>query len=96
MSFMFKNNFSQINFDRNTFIGFDQEEILKSETEDLLTIRRAVYGYLKSTKLKKRNANFMAVFHRLNKELVGRGAIPLGPVKDKNKIKKSLFTLHIQ
>jgi hypothetical protein len=66
------NKFFQIKFDRNSFIGFEQEEIDQTETEDLLTIRRAVYGYLKSKKLKKRNANFMEVFCRINRELKKR------------------------
>jgi len=66
------NKFFQIKFDRNSFIGFRQEEIDQTETEDLLTIRRAVYGYLKSKKLKKRNANFMEVFCRINREIKKR------------------------
>jgi hypothetical protein len=78
MSSLFDNKISkihkffQIKFDRNSFIGFEQEEIDQTETEDLLTIRRAVYGYLKSNKLKKRNANFMEVFCRINRELKKR------------------------
>ena len=66
------NSFQNIKFDRNTFIGFDQTEINKTSTEDLLSLRKAVYGYLKSTKLKKRNGNFMEVFYRINNELKKR------------------------
>jgi hypothetical protein len=64
--------FLNIKFDRNSFIGFDQEEIENTANEDLLTIRNAAYKYLKSTKLKKRNANFMEVYYRTNKELKKR------------------------
>ena len=63
------NKFFKIKFDRNSFIGFKQEEIDKTDTEDLIMIRRAVYGYLKSKKLKKRNANFRDVFFRITREL---------------------------
>jgi hypothetical protein len=65
-------NFFNIKFDRNSFIGFDQDEIENTTNDDLLTIKRAIYKYLKSTKLKKRNANFMEVFYRINKEIKKR------------------------
>lgn len=68
-----EDNLTLDRFDRNTFIGFDEKEINKTSTEDLLLLRRPVYAYIKSTKLKKRNANFIEVFKRINRELARRG-----------------------
>ncbi len=80
MSYMDLNEFKDT-FDRNTFIGFDQYEIENTSTPDLLMIRKPVYQYLKSTKLKKRNANFIDVFKRINKELRDRNVIKERPLK---------------
>lgn len=94
MSSIDTNNFFKMTFDRNTFIGFDKEEIKNTPTNDLLTIRRAVYDYLKSTKLKKRNANFIDVFRRMTEELQERNVLPK---RDKKKQirqgKEKLFKL---
>jgi hypothetical protein len=86
MSFIEKNSFLKIKFDRNSFIGFDKEEIEKSSTTDLLMIRKPVLEYLRSTKLKKRNANFMDVFKRINKELRARKILQ---IKDKKETTSS-------
>lgn len=76
MSFLEKIDSLKTTFDRNTFIGFDLEEIKKTSSSDLLMIRKPIYAYLKSTKLKKRNANFIDVFKRINNELRERNIIP--------------------
>lgn len=55
-----------------TDIGFKQEEIRKTTTDDLLNLRTSILGYLKSKKLKKRNAKFMEVYIRINEELIHR------------------------
>ncbi len=83
MSSELKTNFGS-RFVRNTFIGFDEEEIKTTSTEDLLLIRGAVYGYLSSKKLKRRNANFKEVFERISEELADRKVLP----------KRSGFHLH--
>lgn len=94
MSSIDQNNFFRMTFDRNTFIGFDHEEIEKTSTNDLLTIRRAVYDYLKSTKLKKRNANFIDVFRRMTEELQKRNVLPKRDKKRQNRQgKEKLFRL---
>lgn len=59
-------------FIKGTDIGFDKDEIKKTSTEDLLTLRKSILVYLKSTKLKKRNANFMDAYQRINDELKER------------------------
>lgn len=73
---MFSNPVSSVTtsttFDRNTFIGFNVEEIKKTSTEELIIIKKSIVGYLKSTKLKKRNANFYDVFKRISRELKKR------------------------
>lgn len=75
-------NIHNLNFERNTFIGFDQKEIDNSTNEELLGIRASIYSYLKSTKLKKRNANFMEAYLRINQELTARGILR----ENKNKL----------
>lgn len=57
---------------RNSYIGFDKEEIRMTPTADLITIRKAVLGYIRSTKLKKRNVNFLEVYKRINSEIKER------------------------
>lgn len=54
---------------KNTDIGYDHTEIAATSTEDLLVLRRAIYSYLKSPNLKKRNPNYLKVFKRINEEL---------------------------
>jgi len=93
MSLMDKNSFTKFTFDRNTFIGFDQEEIEKTSTNELLMVRKHVYEYLKSTKLKKRNANFIEVFKRINKELRTRNILPAKQLKEKRNGKEIVFNL---
>jgi hypothetical protein len=61
--------------EKGTDIGFNLEEIKNTLTEDLLTLRQSVFQYLRSKKLKKRNANFMNVFIRINVELKARNVI---------------------
>lgn len=63
---------SESNFDRNTFIGFDQEEINNLSTQELLVLRSVMQDYLNSTKLKKRNANFKEAYVRITVELKRR------------------------
>lgn len=63
-------------FEKGTDIGFQMEEIKNTSTEDLLIIRSSILSYLKSKKLKKRNANYMGVFFRINQELSLRKKIP--------------------
>jgi hypothetical protein len=64
-------------FEKGTEVGFNKEEIKKTATEDLLALRKSVLAYLKSKKLKKRNANFMEVYQRINKELKERKILTL-------------------
>lgn len=59
-------------FEKGTEVGFNKEEIKKTPTDDLLALRKSVLLYLKSKKLKKRNANFMEVYQRINEELKER------------------------
>merc|ERR1712151_408433 len=56
----------------NTDIGYDKEELNNTTTEDLLILKRAIYSYLKSPNLKKRNPNYMKLFKRINEELKRR------------------------
>lgn len=63
-------------FEKGTDIGFQMDEIKKTSTEDLLILRSSIVSYLKSKKLKKRNANYMGVFLRINQELSLRKKIP--------------------
>jgi hypothetical protein len=64
-------------FEKGTEVGFNKEEIKKTGTEDLLALRKSVLAYLKSKKLKKRNANFMEVYQRINQELKERKILTL-------------------
>lgn len=59
-------------FGKGTDIGFQTEEIKKTSTEDLIILRSSIVCYLQSKKLKKRNANYMIVLIRINKELKQR------------------------
>lgn len=68
-------NIMTVNFNHNTFVGYDLEEISKTTSDDLLMLRRAIYGYLSSDKLKKRNKNFITVYNNINKELVNRNVL---------------------
>jgi hypothetical protein len=70
-----KSDSLRLTFDRNTFIGFDQKEIESSNNDDLINIRKVISGYLNSTKLKKRNANFIDAYKRITKELARRKII---------------------
>lgn len=63
-------------FEKGTDIGFQMDEIKNTSTEDLLILRSSIISYLKSKKLKKRNANYMGVFLRINQELTLRKKIP--------------------
>ena len=56
-------------FEKGSEVGFNKEEIIKTSTEDLLALRKSVLLYIKSKKLKKRNANFKDVYQRINQEL---------------------------
>ena len=53
-------------FIKGSDVGFDIDEIKATPTEELKTIRRSIFEYLKSTKQKKRNANFKEAFLQLN------------------------------
>jgi hypothetical protein len=75
---------------KDTDIGYSQDEIIATSTEDLLVLRKAIYSYLKCPNLKKRNPNYLKVFKRINEELRKRKAI--NPQKDfKAKAKTSMF-----
>ena len=52
-----------------TNVGFEEEEIKNTTTEDLLNLKYSIAGYLKSKKLKKRNMKYMLVYQRITKEL---------------------------
>mgnify|MGYP000878440859 CR=1 FL=1 len=56
----------------NTDIGYNHEELKATSTEDLIVLRRAIFSYLKSPNLKKRNPNYLKLFRRLNEELKNR------------------------
>lgn len=60
------------NENKNTDIGYNQEEINATSTEDLIIIRKAIFAYLKSPNLKKRNPNYVKAFKRINEELKKR------------------------
>jgi len=64
--------FTRKTLEKGTEVGFNKQEIKKTSTEDLLTLRKSILLYLKSKKLKKRNANFMDVYYRINEELKER------------------------
>ena len=53
----------------NTDIGYNQEELDATPTDDLMVLRTAIYSYLKSPTLKKRNPNYLKLFKRINEEL---------------------------
>jgi hypothetical protein len=55
-----------------TEVGFDEQELLSTKSEDLSNIKAALYSYLKSKKLKKRNANYKNLYSRVCKELKRR------------------------
>ena len=63
-------------FIKGSDVGFDIDEIKATPTEELKTIRRSIFEYLKSTKQKKRNANFKEAFLRINEELEERKRVP--------------------
>jgi hypothetical protein len=67
--------FTRRTLEKGTEVGFNKDEIIKTTTEDLLTLRKSIVLYLKSKKLKKRNANFMEVYTRINEELKMRKII---------------------
>jgi len=69
----------------NTDIGYSQDEIIATSTEDLIMLRKAIYSYLKSPNLKKRNPNYLKVFKRINEELKKRKLKP----EDKNHSKNT-------
>ena len=53
----------------NTDIGYNQEELDSTSSEDLFILRKAIYSYLKSPNLKKRNPNYLRLFKKINQEL---------------------------
>lgn len=57
---------------KNTDIGYNQDEIKATTTEDLIMLRKAIFSYLKSPILKKRNPNYLKLFKRINEELQKR------------------------
>merc|ERR1712032_102915 len=67
----------------NTDIGYNHEELQATPSDDLLVLRRAIYAYLKSPNLKKRNPNYLKLFRRLNEEL-----------KNRNLTEKDEFTMN--
>lgn len=71
------------NFDYNTFIGFDNTEVQKIPTKELLSLKNAMFSYLNSKTLKKRNANYKLAYVNIVKELKRRKE----QIKEKNKEK---------
>ena len=72
----------------NTDIGYNHEELKATPTDDLLVLRKAIFAYLKSPNLKKRNPNYLKLFRRLNEERKSRSSAE----KDKfNKNKDKVF-----
>lgn len=70
-----ESNYEKSVFEWGTDIGYDKNEIKSTSSGDLVNLRNSIVGYLKSKKLKKRNANFMQVFSRINEELKKRKTI---------------------
>lgn len=61
-----------LNFNHNSFVGLDQNEIENCTLEDLKYLRKEIKRYLMKIGLKKRNRNFVEVFLRINKEIKRR------------------------
>lgn len=80
-----KTKLLKMTFLRNTFIGFDNEEITRTSSEDLVRIRKSVYAYITSPNLKKRNADFIDCFKRISRELKARGVVSKTKVLRKTK-----------
>lgn len=59
-----------------TDIGYNNEELKATSLDDLLILKRAIYYYLKSPNLKKRNPNYLKLYKRIIEELRERN--PLG------------------
>ncbi len=66
------NSKNEGNFVQDTSVGYDQTEIEKLNFEQLIMLKKTVYGYLKNINLKKRNFNFKRVFFRIKKEIEKR------------------------
>ena len=62
----------------NTDIGYNQKELDATSTDDLVILRRAIYSYLKSPTLKKRNPNYLKLFKRIKDELKTRKSLEEG------------------
>ncbi len=72
----------------NTDIGYNDEELKASTTEDLIVLRKAIFSYLKSPNLKKRNPNYLKLFKRINEELKIRNLIEDNKSKSNKKVIK--------
>lgn len=57
---------------KGTDIGYDKDEIKNTSTEDLITLRKSIIGYITSKKLKKKNQKFIDVYVRVTAELKNR------------------------
>ena len=53
----------------NTNIGYDSNEISATSTEDLFSLQKAILKYLKTSKLKNKNPNFLRVLKGINEEI---------------------------
>lgn len=67
-NFRHTNNISQMTTD----IGYDQNEIAATSTEDLIILQKAILNYLRSPSLKKRNPKFLILLTRINSEVFKR------------------------
>ena len=56
-------------FDSNTFIGFDIKEVKNIKTNELLNLKCAMFNYINSKTLKKKNANYKLAYLNILKEL---------------------------
>lgn len=76
-------------FKRGSDVGLELDELKTISTDELKNIRRSIYEYLVSRKLKKGNANFKEAFLRITKELEDRKKTPPFSPNEKEIITKA-------
>jgi hypothetical protein len=54
------------------FVGYDEEEVKRTSTEDLLILRKTILAYLKKNSSRKRSVSFREVYSRIMDELERR------------------------
>jgi hypothetical protein len=67
------------------FVGFDEAEIRRTSTEDLLSLRTVILNYLKKNSARKRSVSFREVYKRIMDELDRRKSASNSP-RDNKKI----------